>query len=161
MPHRQRKSMAHQHKRNVEKVERQIMRRTMVLSRLAARRTPPMQARSAAEPTRAAATATPNRTTVPRAISSHRGEDEDDNDDNEDKENRGFTRVNEEEDYSDELDDDSEATTEPGSKGETDDDEAVEAIYSAVTSDPGVPQTFEEAFFGPNKEFRDQSYMKT
>jgi hypothetical protein len=22
-----------------------------------------------------------------------------------------------------------------------------------VTSDPGVPQTFEEAFFGPNKEF--------
>jgi hypothetical protein len=40
------------------------------------------------------------------------------------------------------------------SKQEPDNDtEAVEAIYSAVISDPGVPQTFEEAFFGPNKEF--------
>jgi hypothetical protein len=67
------------------------------------------------------------------------------------------------EDYSDEADEDSEATTEPGllrpkprltrelralgvipprstgteeSKGEPDDDVVVEAIYSAVTSDP-------------------------
>jgi hypothetical protein len=39
------------------------------------------------------------------------------------------------------------------SKEETGDDEVVEAIYSAVTFDPGVPQTFEEAFFGPNTEF--------
>jgi hypothetical protein len=40
-----------------------------------------------------------------------------------------------------------------GTEESKDDDEAVKAIYSAVTSDPGVPQTFEEAFFGPNKEF--------
>jgi hypothetical protein len=76
--------------------------------------------------------------------------------------------------YSDEGDEDSEATTEPGllrprprltrelralgvipprSTGIEEDDEVVEAIYSAVTPDPGVPQTFEEAFFGPNEEF--------
>jgi hypothetical protein len=40
-----------------------------------------------------------------------------------------------------------------GTEESKDDDEVVEAIYSAVTSDPGVPQTFEEAFFGRNKEF--------
>jgi Reverse transcriptase (RNA-dependent DNA polymerase) len=39
------------------------------------------------------------------------------------------------------------------SREEPDDDEVVEAIYLAVTSDLGVPQTFEEAFFGPNKKF--------
>jgi hypothetical protein len=128
-------------------------------------------------PTRAAAIATPQRTTVlnPRVILSPSDEDEDDYDDDEDKENNGFKRVNEEEEYSDEVDEDSEATTEPGllrprprltrerralgvipprstgTEESKDDDEVVEAIYSAVTSDPGVPQTFEEAFFGPNK----------
>jgi hypothetical protein len=150
----------------------------MVSNKKATRRTPPTQARPAAAHTRAA-TATPQRTTVPntRVISSSSDEDEDDNDDDEDKENRGFTRVNEEEDYSDEGDEDSEATTEPGllrprprltrelsalgvipprstgTEESKDDDEVVEAIYLAVTSDPGVPQTFEEALFGPNKEF--------
>jgi hypothetical protein len=137
-------------------------------------------ARPAEPPTRAAATATPQRTTVPnsRVISPPSVEDEDDNDDDEEKEKRRFTLVNEEEDYSDEGDEDSKATTEPGllrprprltrelrALGATtprstgteesieDDDEVVEAIYSAVTSNPGVPQTFEEAFLGPNKEF--------
>jgi hypothetical protein len=151
----------------------------MVSNKKAARRTPPTQAKPAAAPTRAAATATPQRTTLPNpiVISSPSDEDEDDNDDNEDKENRGFPRVNEEEDYSDEGDEDSKATTEPGllrprprltrelralgattprstgTEESKDDDEVVEAIYSAVTSNPGVTQTFEEAFFGPNKEF--------
>jgi hypothetical protein len=84
----------------------------MVSNKKAARRTPPTQARPL---TIAAVTATPQRTTVPNPIiSSPSDEDEDDNDDDEDKENRGFTRVNEEEDYSDEGDEDSEATTEPG-----------------------------------------------
>jgi hypothetical protein len=41
----------------------------------------------------------------------------------------------------------------PRSTGTEEDDEVVEAIYLAVTSNPGVPQTFEEAFFGPNMEF--------
>jgi hypothetical protein len=70
----------------------------MVSHKKAARKTPQTQARPAAPPTRAAAPATPQRTTVlnPRVISSP--SDEDDNDDDEDKENRGFTRVNEEED---------------------------------------------------------------
>jgi hypothetical protein len=151
----------------------------MVSNKKAARRTPPTQATPAAPPIRAAAPVTPQRTTVPnsRVISSPSDEDEDDNDDNEDKENRGFTRVNEEEDYSYEGDEDSEATTEPGllrprprltwelralgiipprstaTEESKDDDEVVEAIYSAVTTNPGVPQTFEEAFFGPIKEF--------
>jgi hypothetical protein len=39
------------------------------------------------------------------------------------------------------------------SKDKPDDDEAVDAIYPAGTSDPGVSQRFEEAFFGPNKEY--------
>jgi hypothetical protein len=72
----------------------------------AARRTPPTQARPAASPIRAAATATPQRTTVlnPRVILSPSDEDKDVNDDDEEKENRGFAQVNEEEDYSDEGD---------------------------------------------------------
>jgi hypothetical protein len=87
----------------------------MVSNKKAARRTPPTQARPAAPPN-AAATATPQRTTVlnPRVILSPSDEDEDDNVGDEDKENRGFTRVNEEEYYSDEGDEDSKATTEPG-----------------------------------------------
>jgi hypothetical protein len=88
----------------------------MVSNKKAARRTPPTQARPAAPPTRAAAIATPQRTTLrnPRVTLSPSDEDEDDNDEDEDKENRGFTRVNEEEDYSVEGDEDSEATTKPG-----------------------------------------------
>jgi hypothetical protein len=88
----------------------------MVRNKKAARRTQPTQARPAAPTTRAEATATPQRTTVvnPRVISSPSDEYEDDNDDDEDKENRGFTRVNEEEDYIDKGEEDSEATTEPG-----------------------------------------------
>jgi hypothetical protein len=129
----------------------------MVKNKKTKRMTPPTQARPAAPTARAAATATLQRTTVlnSRVISSPSDEDEVDSDDNEDKENRGFTRVNEEEDYSDEGDEDSEATTEPGllrprprltlelralgmipprstgteeSKEEPDDDEVVEAI---------------------------------
>jgi hypothetical protein len=33
-----------------------------------------------------------------------------------------------------------------GKEESKDDDEVVEAIYLAVTSNPGVPQAFEEAF---------------
>jgi hypothetical protein len=47
-----------------------------------------------------------------------------------------------------------------GTEESKDDDEVVDAIYSVVTSDPGVTQTFEEAFFGSNKEFwRPATYV--
>jgi hypothetical protein len=88
----------------------------MISNKKAARSTPPIQARPAAPPARAAATTTPQRKTIlnHRAISSPSDEDENDNDDDEVKENKVFTRVNEEEDYSDEGDEDSEASTESG-----------------------------------------------